>query len=214
MKSGILIVAALSWVLFVACGSAEANLFGNGGFETPALPPAESRTLSAGDSSMAPWVINAGSIDVVQNGYWPAYEGSNSIDLSGTSSGTISQTFATTPGAQYALSFAYASNADAVDVLHQTFTASGHVTITGAATLLDTTVSHAGSSRMDMGYQFYSAVFTADSSSATLQFQDVSNFGTHGLVLDAVSVGSVPEPSTIVLLGACAAFLVCRRRGR
>ena len=191
MRFGVLTVAAVSVVLFAGWGSASTNLIENGGFETPVLAPGEGRTLAAGDSSMAPWVITAGSVDVIQNGYWPAYKGINSIDLAGVASGTISQPFATTPRAEYALSFAYASNADAVDVLHQAFTASGHVTVTGAATVLDATVSHSGSSRADMGYQLYRGLFAADSSSATLQFQDVSNFDTHGLVLDEVSVSSV-----------------------
>ena len=185
------VLVASSVILFLGWGSAGANSIVNGGFETPVLAAGQSLTLSAGDSSMAPWAITAGSVDVVRNGYWPAYEGNNSIDLSGISSGTISQAFATTPGAEYALRFAYACNADAVDVLHEVFTATGHVTITGAAAVLDTTVSHSGSSRDDMGYQLYSGLFRADSSLATLQFQDASNFGTHGLVLDDVSVSSI-----------------------
>ena len=211
MKLGVLVIAVLASAVLIGAGKAKAALIVNGGFETPVLAAGQSKTLSTGDSSMAPWVITAGSIDVVQSGYWPAYEGSNSIDLNGVSAGTIRQTFATIPGTTYALTFAYACNADVVDVNHSVFTGIGHVTVTGASTLLDTTVSHSGSSRANMNYQIYSGNFVADSSSTTLQFQDVSNDpGMHGVVIDNVSVNSVPEPQTLALLAG--ASLLRRRR--
>jgi choice-of-anchor C domain-containing protein len=202
VKFSVLVIAALSGVIVIGSGKAKADLMLNGGFETPALTQGQSKTLSASDPSMAPWVIAAGSVDVVQNGYWPAYQGNNSIDLNGVSPATIQQTFATNPGTTYVLTFAYACNADVVDVDHSVFTGIGHLTITGASTLLDTTVSHSGSSRANMNYEIFSGNFVANSSSTTLQFQDVSNSGNHGLVLDNVSVNSVPEPSTLALLAA------------
>jgi choice-of-anchor C domain-containing protein len=211
VNPSVLVIAAFLSVVLIGPGKAKADLIVNGGFETPVLTPGQSQTLSAGDSSMAPWVLTAGSVDVVQNGYWPANQGNNSIDLNGVSPGTIQQTFATNPGVTYALTFAYACNADVVDVDHSLFTGIGHVTVSGASTLLDTTVSHSGSSRANMSYQIYSGNFVANSSSTTLQFQDASNAGTHGLVLDSVSVNSVPEPSTLALL---AAVPLLRRRRR
>ena len=56
--------------------------------------------LNAGDTSLDGWTVEAGSVDWVGT-YWPAQDGSMSIDMSGLDAGTLSQTFATTIGNNY-----------------------------------------------------------------------------------------------------------------
>ena len=69
-----------------------------------------------GDTDIAPWSIDSGSIDLI-NVYWQHASGSYSIDLAepldnppGDAKGTISQDLATTPGGKYDLPFMMAGN--------------------------------------------------------------------------------------------------------
>ena len=65
--------------------------------------------LNAGDTSIDGWTVDAGSVDWVGT-YWPAQDGSMSIDMSGLEPGTLSQTFATTIGNTYTVSFYLSGN--------------------------------------------------------------------------------------------------------
>jgi choice-of-anchor C domain-containing protein len=83
-------------------GSFENNgtyVDGGGGFEQ----------LNAPDSSISGWTVDSGSVDWIGT-YWPAQDGSMSIDMSGADAGAISQTFATTIGNTYTVSFFLAGN--------------------------------------------------------------------------------------------------------
>src|SRR5262249_20311045 len=82
-------------------GPASAGLITNGGFEQPGGQTAD-LFLPAGNSSLTGWTIVSGSVDIVPStGSWPAYEGSQSLDLDGHSAGTIEQSFTTTVGITY-----------------------------------------------------------------------------------------------------------------
>ena len=65
--------------------------------------------LNAGDTSIDGWTVDAGSVDWVGT-YWPAQDGSMSIDMSGLEPGTLSQTFATAIGDTYTVSFYLSGN--------------------------------------------------------------------------------------------------------
>ena len=65
--------------------------------------------LNAGDTSIDGWTVEAGSVDWIGT-YWPAQDGSMSIDMSGVNAGTLSQTFATTVGNTYTVSFYLSGN--------------------------------------------------------------------------------------------------------
>jgi hypothetical protein len=144
---------------------------------------------------------------------WAAFSGDYSLAMSGQrgSAGVILQTFSTTPGDIYTLSFDYANNPGGTG-------ASMNVFVTGLGTLLSDNVSHSTSTFSDMDYSIFVQTFTADSTTATLKFSEVTNTG-FGIVLDAVSVesaSSTPEPSTAALLctGLLALVFSSRRRSR
>ena len=175
----------------------QTELF-NGGFETPSVSgsPTGSVTFSAGGRSLAPWVIDSGSIDVVDSRYWPAFQGTQSIDLSGVSRATIQQSFHTAPGQSYMLTFYYANNADAPSL---TTTATVSIFDEGHKTLLSQTIGHTGSSPINMNYTPFAERFVADSTTTTLQFTSTGPDDVHGIALDAVLVG--PVPGTVATTG-------------
>src|SRR5262245_1397032 len=83
-----------------------APVLNNGSFEF-GTNPGDSfiGPLFVGDGSINNWDITGGSIDYI-GGYWNAQDGSRSIDLNGTSPGTISQTVTGLDvGKQYKVSF-------------------------------------------------------------------------------------------------------------
>ncbi|HEV3203857.1 MAG TPA: DUF642 domain-containing protein [Gemmataceae bacterium] len=134
------------------------------------------------------WIItgssggNPNNVDLAHSFLWPAFDGNESLDMEGAegASGVICQSFATTPGTTYTLSFAYGNNPGDSG-------ATMNVLVMGADVLLDQDVSHNTSTFADMDYTLFSADFTADADSATLQFSALTNSG-YGIVLDAVSV--------------------------
>ena len=166
-------------------GPMPMGLLADGGFETPKVNPhKKARTLRAGDPALATWRITSGSVNVQT--YWPAAEGTHTLDLNGISPGTIEQSFATTPGQVYQLAFDYGNNPDA-----RTQTAGATVTVTGAGTLLSQQIAHAGSTPRDMKYTPFSGTFVADSATTMLQFASTTP-GAYGMVLDAVAVTAEP----------------------
>ena len=84
------------------------------------------------------------------------------------------------------LLFDYANNPD-----RPSRTATAMVTVTGAGTLLNRVISHAGSTPQHLKYTRFLATFIADSSTTTLRFTSTTP-GAYGIILDAVSVMAVP----------------------
>jgi len=83
----------------------------NGSFESGTYLDSGSgfEQLNAGDTSIDGWTVDSGSVDWIGT-YWVAQDGSKSIDMSGTDAGAISQTFATTIGNTYTVSFFLSGN--------------------------------------------------------------------------------------------------------
>lgn len=208
-------------LLLLAVSQSRAELIINGSFESFSTsgapydqnfgsyirffgPPATSS-----NTEITGWTITGqsgghpNSVDLANSSLWPAYVGSESLDMEGAvgAAGVIEQSFATTLGTEYVLSFAYGNNPGGNG-------ATLNVLVTGIGTLLNTNVSHNTSTFVNMDYRLFSAEFVADSSTTTLLFSEVTNSG-FGIVLDAVSGdAAVPEPISIALFGLGVACLI------
>ena len=152
--------------------------------------------LPVGSNVITGWTVSVGTIDwessppcgwlASKNGRVPQ----NSIDLVGQFCvGGIQQTFDTTPGGNYRLSFALAGNYGAPPVIKPLA-----VTVNGVTTnfLFDTT----GKSAFNMGWVIKNIVFVASGSTSTVNFvSDVTASGppcNAGAVITKVRVDPAP----------------------
>jgi hypothetical protein len=150
--------------------------------------------------------------------------GSQFLDLVGggplSQNFSIQQTFATTAGASYQLSFYYGNNEQLATAL-ASFTAS----LSGAGTIWTQDFTHTGDTYYAHDWTFFTITFVANSSSTTLNFLDTSHFPTSydpsytvgGSTLDNISVVAlVPESGGIAAglttLAVCLIPIAARRR--
>ncbi|TRU45149.1 MAG: choice-of-anchor C family protein [Microcystis aeruginosa Ma_QC_Ch_20071001_S25] len=174
------------------------NLIQNGSFETATVNPGPFLQLNAGSTVITGWTVSQGSIDYIGT-FWQASEGARSIDLQGLASGTIEQTFNTTIGATYRVTFDLAGNPFGNPTIRQ-------MRVRAGGSSADFSFDITGKSPSNVGWVSKSWDFTANSTTTTLEFIGLGS-GTNGPALDNVSVialssPSIPEPSSMLgLLG-------------
>jgi hypothetical protein len=173
--------ALLVIVALLTAGEAMATqLITNGGFE---FPVGTYSTIT----NLPGWYVSD-SVDVQSHsqGGWPAYEGDQSIDLSGcaTNGAYIEQAFVTSPGRLYQLSFHYANN------IWEGQECRARVRLMGSTIQVDELLRHSGSTQTAMNYTAFQTNVMADSSMTTLRFTHIfpPSSQCQGIVLDAVSV--------------------------
>jgi choice-of-anchor C domain-containing protein len=192
MKRVQYLMLGLLAVALLAVSPVHAALFQNGDFG--GLPvPGSFITLYGGDTSIPGWKVTGDSIDYI-GGYWQAPPAvSTSIDLDGNGQGGIQQTFDTTPGATYKVSFYLAGNPDGGPNPKQLL-----VTTVGSTPY---NFDASGTNRGAMGWTPETFAFTATSASTTLSF-DSQTAGYYGPAIGEVSVSQTPLPPTVFLLGS------------
>jgi hypothetical protein len=131
-----------------------------------------------------------------------------SLNYDGRSLEPLSQTFATTIGQEYLLTFALGEE----NPFHTNSPTMLRVDIGSLSRTFHLNDPASGGQPSINGYTIYSAIFTASASSTTLSFTDVtpSSEPHHSVFLDDVSI--VPEPGTICLLGLGGLGLIRRHR--
>ena len=192
-------------------GHAQANLLTNGSFENPnnTFVPDVNHTMSlaSGSTAIPGWTTTNGTFTAwIQNGNpWniPASDGSFFLDFTGYGDtgtyGGVTQSFATTIGAQYTLTFdlGYGGNSGFF-----AGPASVNVSVGGAAT---TFTSGSGTPNPAVwSHETYN--FTATSTTTLLSIIGHSTAGGEYIGLDNAdvelgTVSSIPEPATFGFVG-------------
>lgn len=201
-----LLIAGLTYAVLVLgiYGTAKANLITNGSFETGNYTGGSYVTLSTGSTNLTGWSVESGSIDWIGS-YWQASEGTKSLDLAGLyKHGLIlGVAFNTDIGKTYRVQFDMAGNPD------QSYDKSlVTVATTGDGGFHTFTFNQAGHTKTSMGWETNYFDFVALDTTSQLYFGDITGleeFGqAWGAALDNVIVelAPVPEPSTLLLLGA------------
>ena len=185
-------------------GASAAATVANGGFEAPGTFSGAFEAFASLDG----WSVDAGSVDLI-NTYWNPSEGAYSVDLSGNSPATISQTISgLTSGAKYLLSFDMAGNMDGGAIVKSLLASVGG---TSGTFTFDTT----GHSNAAMGWERMTLAFTAEASSLLLSFASLEADNPYGAALDNVSVAAVPLPAAgLLMLGGLGALVAAGRRRR
>jgi choice-of-anchor C domain-containing protein len=179
------------------------NMIQNGNFGTinGTVPADDYLTVDAGSSTIANWIVvtpslygsSGGSVDVVSDGYWASEDGSNSIDLAGSTgaAGGIYQDITTTPYEEYSLSFYSAVNGDDPSNTAHTM----GVSVNGT-TVYSTAPAESTHTR-SLNWVLNTVTFFATSAQSQIEFDDTTAGDTdYGPVLDDVSLTAVPDVIT------------------
>ncbi|PJE99514.1 hypothetical protein CUT44_03065 [Streptomyces carminius] len=177
------VAAGLFGVAGTAVAAPTVSRFDDGSFEYPAVAAGTFRTLGAG-AATGPWKVTSGAVDLIGAGYWQAAEGDQSVDLNATVPGAVAQTFTTTPGTAYTVTYSLAGNPDAVSPVK-----TGRALVDGQnfqGFSFDTT----GRTLTDMGYVTRRFTFVANNPTTTLGFASTTPNSARGPVIDDVRVHS------------------------
>jgi choice-of-anchor C domain-containing protein len=175
--------------------AAGPNLITDGSFEVACSPPFD--TVPPG--SIGGWAVATPSVDLIC-GYWPAQDGTRSLDMTGSAQGVVTQTFATVKGGKYKLKFWLSGNPDplcdgtgnAEDKL--AFTRRLQVSLVDSSTNQtlkseeeDWNVIEEGNTLTDMLWESEKLKFKAKGASTTLIFESLTGQFC-GTAIDNVSV--------------------------
>jgi choice-of-anchor C domain-containing protein len=155
------------------------------------------RNLAGGDTSLPGWVVTGEGVDYVAGGYWVSSRGPRAIDLDGSArsretppyvQGGIAQTFPTTVGTRYRVSFDLAGNPNQLPRVKP-------LRVSAAGETVDLSFDSTGKTGRNMGWTPRSWVFTATSAATTLEFRSltVSPQTGYGAAIDNVVV--IAEPA-------------------
>lgn len=178
--------AAAVLTAYVLPATALAAGFANGSFESGSAPGGF-LTVPAGGVAIDSWSVDAGSVDYIGT-YWKASDGDRSIDMSGNTAGTISQSFDTVPGTTYEVTFDLSGNpAGGPDT--KTLRVSADAASAPVSDYDYDTSAH-GTSLGDMKWESETYEFTASAASTKLTFESLTD-GYYGPALDNVVIAAV-----------------------
>jgi hypothetical protein len=186
MKATTFLVFATAFA--AAIYSTNAELIINGGFETPDTP--SYMYIYPGQTNLAPWVVGSPYVEVgdaIGNGFitGPAFEGVQMLDLHGR----LTQTFATTPGSLYTVTFAYTDN-PAEPVTSPPARARVRL-FDGLGNRLVQTNTHIGALSNNFHWTVFNGQFTAVTNTTSLEFTPLTTVpdgDPGGIIIDAVQV--------------------------
>ena len=181
---------------------ADGNLLVNGSFEDTAQPNGSWNIYSP----IPGWTANP-AVEIRDNVVGTAKDGSNYAELDANVNGSITQSFATIAGTEYALSFWYSNRTNTAIATNGISFGLGNGWIAAPALA----VNNSGNNQWSqVNYNFI-----AGGGTTTLSFMSTGNSDSYGTSLDNVSVtAAIPEPSTYALMfgGLAAVGFIARRR--
>ena len=202
MKKLVLVLSCVL-VLMMSGVVSGTNLLLNGSFENAGT---QMTGQGIGSGALSPgWQITSGNIDLLMNSSYAA-DGSLFLDMNGGTAGAIAQSFATTPGTSYHVTFEMSGNPD-TGRDYPPFVKEMRVSAAGQSSdyAFDTTNNLGW---ID-GWATETFDFVATNNTTTLSFESLmGGDSAAGPALDDVTV--VPEPTTLALLSL--GGLLLRRR--
>ncbi len=198
------VILMIVFALSSAVQNARADMLVNGGFENLIANGGLNITPGNEPPNLA-WTVVSGSVDIGSLPFspfvlFPAFEGTQILDLNGNSRGAVSQTFATVAGATYILNFQYTDNPNEAGLKSAAISV---VDVGTSSSLLSNNISHstATNSPAFADWTSFSSQFVATGSQSRLTFTSTSasNTASGGIFIDAVSISAVPEPSVNLL---------------
>jgi choice-of-anchor C domain-containing protein len=160
---------------------------GNGSFEL-GINPSPFTTIASGDStSITGWTVNSGTVDYIGN-YWQASQGVKSVDLDGSSQGSMSENLTTVVGDTYKVNFDLSGNPDGLPVIKDVKVSATNGTPQDYT--FDTSAGGGNTHANMMWATGKSYTFIANTTSTTLTFAS-QNAGDYGPVIDNVLVTDI-----------------------
>lgn len=164
-----------------------ANVLVNGSFEDgPGAAAGGFVPVGAESTDIKGWKVTTGSVDHIST-YWKAADGERSLDLNGNEVGAIAQTFKTTKGQKYRVTFALSVNADSgAEAVKVKVAAAGQ---SDEVTFVKKEVS-----KENMGWEIKAWEFTATDDETTLEITSLhTDEAFCGPALDDVIVAPVKK---------------------
>lgn len=177
----------------------DTGLVVNGDFEVPEDVEVNGLIRIADNTFLHGWVLVDGDVEVVSAAIWQPASGQRSLDLSGSSAGTIQQNIPTEIGQTYELRFAFSGYPSPTPREK-----SMRVEISGQPESFPFSVDSSSFMPENMNWEYKTITFTAVDTITVITFRSEIETNT-GPLIDDVSVSLVPGETQT---GACIADIL------